>query len=173
MVYWSNRDIRQMRKLTYREHNYKVESREFLVAPGEIRNYTLRSSRESKFARLCELLVRTESVLKWWYEPHRFKIGTKYRKERVYTPDFLLALGDDDVFDTNTRSVWVEVKSSLTQADVSRLRWFHQAWPNLPICLMVDKRYDCHSKTGKRQRALQSSAEKWVNRILIGKEWYK
>jgi hypothetical protein len=133
----------------------------------------MRSKQESLFARLCEVLIMSGSVLQWWYEPHRFNIGTKYRKQRVYTPDFLLRLGDDDIFDTGTKSVWVEVKSSLDQKAVSRLRWFHEAYPNLPIVLMVENEPSGRGKTAKRQRELHSKAGKYVERILYGKDWYK
>lgn len=162
------------RRITYRDHNYKTETREFLVAPSESRVYTLRSLREQRFARLCECLIMTRSVLKWWYEPHQFKCGTIYRKERVYTPDFLLKLGDDDIFDTGTRSVWVEVKAKLDQKACSRQRWFFKAYPDLPILLMVDREY-AHgqkSKTAVAQKILIRKVKPYVDRILYGTQWY-
>ena len=177
-----------MAKVYYREHNYKRETREFLVAPYLGHTYTLRSSRESMFASLLEVLVVSKSVLRWWYEPYTFKCGTKYRKERVYTPDFLIQLGDDDIFDTGTKCVWLEVKQDLDQKAVTRQRYFRQSHPNLPIILMVDRDYhDQHnsvvrsssrklSKKGRakniRQRELQDKAAKWVDRIIFAKDWY-
>jgi hypothetical protein len=177
MVYFSNRDkymMRRMGKVTYQEHNYKRESRRFQVGKNDFWVYSLKSQRESWFASLLEILVHRGQVVRWWYEPHRFTLGAKYNKLRVYTPDFLVELGDEDIFDTGTRSAWVEVKSSLSQKDVSRLRWFHQAYPDLTILLMVDRDPGRSlSQTAKKQRVLHRSARKYVERILYGQDWYQ
>ena len=167
-------------KVTFQEHNYKTETRSFLVGgPTFEKVYTLRSLREQRFARLLECLIATGSVLRWWYEPYMFRCGTKDHKERVYTPDFLIEMGDDDIFDTGTRSVWVEVKATLDQNAISRCRWLRQAHPHIVLCLMMDKDYRHltsqkarRSKTAKRQVVFQAKLRPHVERTLFGNEWY-
>lgn len=165
-------------RVTYQEHNYKTETRAFLVAPNCEKVYTLRSLREQRFARMLECLIRTGSVLRWWYEPHRFHCGTKYRKERVYTPDFLIVPGDDDIFSTGTRSVWVEVKATLDQKAISRCRWLRMAHPHIVLCLMMDRDYRKSTrtwrgwKTAQRQKVFQRKLQPHVERTLFGNEWY-
>ena len=165
------------RRRTYQDHNYKTETRSYRVDCylGE-RVYTLRSLREQRFARLLECLIETQSVLRWWYEPHAFNCGTYYRKERIYTPDFLITLGDDDIFDTGTRSVWVEVKATLDQKAVSRCRWLRKKYPHIALCLMMDRDYRAITKPSKartRQVVLQAKLRPHVDRTLFANEWYK
>ena len=154
----------------------KTEQREFYTGRG-LEEYKLKSKRESKFAVMLEKLVEVGVVIQWWYEPHQFKCGRRYRKDRLYTPDFLVAVAPFiDIFDTGTKSVWVEVKANLDQDGVSRFHWLYKQYPHVAdrMLLIVDRNpAGKRSKTAIRQRCLQDSARKYINRVLYANEWYK
>ncbi len=153
---------------------YITEHRMFDVHPCWRREYSLKSKRESRFALLLEKLVYLGVVIQWWYEPHQFKCGRQYRKDRLYTPDFLVHL-QEDIFDTGTKSVWIEVKAKLDQDGVSRFHWLFKQYPWMKdrILLIVDRDpAGRQSKTARRQRVLQSNATKYIRRVLYGSEWY-
>jgi hypothetical protein len=135
----------------------------------------MKSLRESRFAELCECLVRSGDVVEWWYEPKTFRCKRMYRRERLYTPDFRLLLDTDaDIFGTGTGEVWVEVKAKLDQTGKTRFRCLTATYPEMKdkMLLMVDTEPTGRSKTAGRQRVLQAGARKHIARILYGKEWY-
>jgi hypothetical protein len=153
---------------------YKTERREFWVAHGRERTYTMKSLRESRFAQLLECLVRSDDVVEWWYEPKTFKCKRMYRRERLYTPDFLIYTGTD-VFDTGCEKVWVEVKATLSQNDNVRLHCLAGTYPIMRdiMLLVVDKSYaGKRSKTAQRQRVLLRGARKHIHHIIYAEEWY-
>lgn len=154
----------------------RTEYRIFQVHVSRRCEYTLKSKRESRFASLLECLIETGDVFEWWYEPHQFKCGRQYRKDRLYTPDFLISLNPVcDVFDTGTKCVWVEVKANLDQDGVSRFHWLFKQYPHFKdkMLLMVDRNpAGKRSKTAIRQRYLQDSARKYINRVLYASEYY-
>jgi len=147
------------------------------VKAGVRRTYVFKSKREIWMSLLLERLVLQGSVIKWWYEPHEFRCGRKYRKDRFYTPDFLAHLNPvHDVFDTGTKSVWIEVKDALNQDGKSRFHWLSQTYPFFHdiMLLMVDRnpRKGRNSKTAQRQIVLQDGACRWIKRVLYGADWY-
>jgi hypothetical protein len=155
---------------------YITETRNFWVAPGRERTYTMKSKRESRFAQLCEYLVAQGSVIEWWYEPKTFHCERMYRRERFYTPDFRLLLDTDaDVFGTGTAEVWVEVKATLDQNGKTRLHCLTATYPEMKdkMLLMVDTNpQGKRNKTARRQRVLQDGALKYISRVLYATDWY-
>lgn len=152
------------------------ERRNFQVHPCWQRDYTLKSKRESRFAALLEKLICQGSVIQWWYEPHQFHCGRQYRKDRLYTPDFLVHVNPEaDVFGTQTMTVWVEVKDYLDQSGKNRFHWLYKQYPWMKerMLLIVDRSpHGRQSKHANRQRCLQDAALKYINRVLYGTEWY-
>jgi hypothetical protein len=136
----------------------------------------MKSKRESRFAALLEKLVLASYVNEWWYEPHQFHCGRQYRKDRLYTPDFLVAVNPlYDIFGTGTKSVWVEVKATLDQDGKNRFHWLYKAYPFMKdrTLLIVDRNpAGRKSKTARRQRVLQDAALKYIRRILYAPDWY-
>ncbi len=152
---------------------YITEQRAFQIHPCWQRDYKMKSKRESRFALLLEKLVYQGSVIQWWYEPHKFRCKRLYRNERLYTPDFLVHL-QDDIFDTGTKSVWVEVKAKLDQNGKTR---FHCLYSTLPwikdrMLLIVDREPTGNSKTARRQRVLQDGSLRFIRRVLYASEYY-
>jgi hypothetical protein len=138
--------------------------------------YQLKSACESRFAKLLEMLVMQGSVMRWWYEPHQFSCGRQYRKDRLYTPDFLIHVNPvHDIFSTGTRCVWAELKTELDQDGKNRFHWLYKQYPHMKdkMLLMVDRNPNGRrSKSARRQRELQGKALKYIRRVLYATEWY-
>lgn len=149
---------------------------QWLVAPYTVHQFEMKSLREARCAQLLGRLVHTGDVFRWWYEPHGFRCKRMYRRERIYWPDFLVVVNPEtDVFNTGTRSVWIEVKAKLDQNGKTRFHCLTGTYPffKRSMLLMVDSNpAGRRSKTAARQRALQDGAMTWIRRVIYATDWY-
>lgn len=163
------------KRIVRREFIHRHITRKCLVAPGYVRTITFKSRTvESRWAGVLEFFVRASVIMEWDYEPKEFHCGRKYRKDRLYTPDFRVL--DNGAFDYPGKDVWFETKSLgwFAQKDISRLRWFSQSFPTHIIYLVFDRRpANTRSKTSQKQRIMADKASKWVERILYMNDYDK
>ena len=116
--------------------------------------YTFKSDQERKWADYLELLKLSENIESWEYEPKQFQFEERLRKKGVYTPDFHVEYAISDE--------WHEVKTSLRQKDIYRLKQFRTDFPNEKIVLILNS---C-PKRSINQIRLVENARKYVNEII-------
>lgn len=120
--------------------------------------YKFKSQQEYKWAQYLNLLKKSGQIADWQYEPRKFEMKERYRKRRVYTPDFLVA----DVPSYNARTEWHEVKTSLRQKDVSRFKWFRVDYPDERIILIVT-----NNPRKTKNKILLDNARKYVDDVIF------
>lgn len=118
--------------------------------------YKFKSKQEFRWAKYLDLLTNSNDPLHFWeYEPRTFEMKERYRKRRIYTPDFLCRYKHSHE--------WHEVKTSLRQKDVTRFKWFKADYPDERIVLVLNS---CPKKSVK-QLILLDNARKYVDDVIF------
>ncbi len=134
-----------------------------------------KSKQEHKWAQYLERLKELNTIIDWWYEPRQFEFKERFRRRRVYTPDFLVEEKlEGIVFDHSTSKsttfqiasdetvkVWHEVKTSLRQVDVVRFKYLAADYPNEKIILVLNDGTKNIEQMRRKENALR-----YVERIV-------
>lgn len=120
------------------------------------RQFEFKSKIEYKWAQYLQMLLELGAIEFWDYEPKRFEFKERYRRRRVYTPDFVVR----EKFQGLMQTVYHEVKTALRQTDVMRFKLMHYDFPMVNMVLVLP----C-CRTG-RQAILRGNALKYVERVV-------
>lgn len=118
--------------------------------------YRFKSKAEYKWARYLDKLYDLGAIDYWEYEPTTFEFGERWRKRRVYTPDFLVKEDGQEIYH--------EVKTGLQQKDITRFRCLRADFPEVRIILVIVGRVK--TKSAKQNR-LRANAQKYIERIVF------
>jgi len=140
------------RRVTFDWHNQPVEAF----------GYRFKSKQEYKWAQYLEYLKMSDEVDTWQYEPHTFEMKERYRKRRIYTPDFKVYTVTRYAHIRYVQHEWHEVKTTLRQKDVTRFRYFKADYPNERIVLVITSK----PRTTKRIVLLEK-AKKYVDDVIF------
>lgn len=124
--------------------------------PQEAFGYKFKSKVEYKWAQYLQKLLELGAIISWEYEPKTFEFGERWRVRKQYTPDFLVKEDGDEVYH--------EVKTSLRQTDVTRLRCLHIDFPEVRIVLVL---FGPEKTSNANQNRLRSNSRKYVERIVF------
>lgn len=120
------------------------------------REFRFKSKAEYRWAQYLQLLKDLKAISKWEYEPTTFEGTIRYRKQRIYTPDFM-------VIDTG-EEIYHEVKTALRQKDITRFKYLKADFPDEKIVLVIFGPEHTHNAN---QNRLRSNARKYVERIVF------
>jgi len=121
--------------------------------------YTFKSKCEYRWACYLNLLCgRGSDDCDWSYEPKTFEFGERWRKRRIYTPDFL--------YIEEGQKIYHEVKTSLRQVDVTRFRCMATDYPDEKIVLVI---FGPEKTRNFEQNRRRSNARKYLykNKIIF------
>jgi len=126
--------------------------------------YKFKSKAERMWADYLEFLKELGAIEEWEYEPETFQCGTKYRKERIYTPDFRVM----ENYKGHTTTVYHEVKTSLRQKDISRFKWLKEFHVVIIVLVLPNR-----PKRSVKQIDLLAKARKYVDRVVFANPLYR
>ena len=118
--------------------------------------YRFKSKVEYRWAKYLEKLRELGAITYWEYEPTTFEFGERWRKRRIYTPDFLVQEDGQEIYH--------EVKTSLRQKDITRFRCLAADFPDEKIVLVI---FGPEKTRNVNQNRLRSNARKYVERIIF------
>jgi len=128
------------------------------------RHFKFKSKIEYRYAQYLQKLLELRAIDYWDYESRTFEFAERYRKRRIYTPDF-------EVREThygNKEISWHEVKTSLRQTDIRRFRLMAADYPKIDMVLVLP--YCAHSP---KQSRLRGNAQKYVRRIFYCDPYFR
>lgn len=125
------------------------------------REFNFKSKAEYRWAQYLQLLKNIKAIEEWSYEPTTFEGRMRYRKIRVYTPDFLVMEDGEDIYH--------EVKTALRQKDITRFKYLKADYPDVKIVLVLMSKPKGLSASSRKQVILIANAEKYVERTVFAK----
>lgn len=137
--------------------------------PEEKYGCHFKSQAERRWADYLEILKKLDAIVKWEYEPETFECGSKYRKERIYTPDFRIT----EKMGSHIYQVYHEVKVALQQKDISRFKWLKSSHSEITIVLVLPYSPAGKTASSRRQLELISNARKYIERIVYANSLFK
>lgn len=120
------------------------------------RQFKFKSQIERKWALYLQRLLELGAIEFWDYESKTFEFKERYRKRRIYTPDFVIR----EKFQGLMQTVYHEVKTALRQTDVMRFKLMAADFPMVNMVLVLPS-----CRTG-RQAILRGNALKYVERVV-------
>ena len=105
--------------------------------------------------------MELDVIIDWWYEPKQFIFKERFRRKRVYTPDFLVEETIGEFTDKRTVKVWHEVKTSLRQVDVLRFKYLAADYPDEKMVLVLNSDSKNFEQIRRKENALR-----YVERIV-------
>jgi hypothetical protein len=130
--------------------------------PQEAFGYSFKSKVEYRWACYLEKLKELGAIWEWFYEPTIFEFSERWRKRRIYTPDF--GIDDDDGY------YYQEVKTSLRQNDITRFRCLAADFPKEKIVLVL---FGPENTRNTKQIILRANASKYVERTVFANKLLK
>lgn len=112
-----------------KEHHHNVAQS---FKRRDLDNRYFRSAWEANYARYLNWCIETNfgGVIKWEYEPKRFKFEKITTGNRFYTPDFKVYF-DDGTYE------WHEVKGWLNDSSKTKLKRFNRYFPEEAARLVI------------------------------------
>jgi len=139
--------------------------------PQEGFGYKFKSKAEYRWAQYLQKLLEMGAIQKWEYEPRQFDFKERYRKKRVYTPDFFVE--DLDPIDGEIIPVYHEVKTGMRQVDVRRFKYMNADYPKVKMVLVLTSKPSGRTAASRKQIILIGQAEKYVERTVYAGPLYR
>lgn len=149
------RDMAKRNVIHYEWHNQ----------PQEAFGYKFKSKAEYRWAQYLNMLCKLGAIHGWDYEPKKFEFKERYRKRRVYTPDFC-------VFDDG-EYIYHEVKTSMRQVDVRRFKYMNADYPDIKMVLVLVSKPKGKTTPSRKQIVLIDNARKYVERVVYAGPLYR
>jgi len=140
-----------MGQIKYNWHNIVEE-----VTIGG-KTYTYKSKIERKWATYLEMLKQLGAIEDWDYEPYQFVFKERFRRRRVYIPDFRVIEKTHGL----RQRIYHEVKTYLRQPDILKFKYMQADYPSETMVLILP----CGTKSVKKI-IMRDKAKKYIQRIV-------
>jgi len=123
-------------QIHYDWHNIRTE----ITIGGKFCKF--KSKIEYKWCQYLEILKQLGAIEDWDYEPKKFVFEERFRRRRVYIPDFRVIEKTHGL----RQRVWHEVKTYLRQPDILKFKYMQADYPSETMVLIFLMLFVPHGK---------------------------